>query len=66
MKNKRKSSGIIIIGNEILSGKTLDTNSNFMCKELFKKGISCNEINITRDENLRVVEKINLFRSKYD
>ena len=63
MKNKRKSSGIIIIGNEILSGKTLDTNSNFMCKELFKKGISCNEINITRDENLRVVEKINLFRS---
>jgi molybdenum cofactor synthesis domain-containing protein len=66
MKKKRKSSGIIIIGNEILSGKTLDTNSNFMCNELFKKGISCDEINITRDEELRIIEKIDLFKSKYD
>ncbi len=39
MKKQRKTSGIIIIGNEILSGKTLEKNSNFMCKELFHIGV---------------------------
>ena len=55
MKKKRKSSGIIIIGNEVLSGKTLDTNSNFMCKELFKIGISCEEINTIKDDEKTII-----------
>ncbi len=66
MKKKRKSSGIIIIGNEILSGKTLETNSNFMSKELFRIGISCEEIVTIKDEKPRIVEKVNIFRKKYD
>ena len=66
MKKNRKTSGIIIIGNEVLSGKTLDTNSNFMCKELFKIGISCEEINTIKDEKIEIVKRINDFRSKYD
>ncbi len=66
MKKKRKSSGIIIIGNEVLSGKTLDTNSNFMCKELFKIGISCEEINSIKDDEKTIIDKINIFKSKFD
>jgi len=31
--------GIVIIGNEILSGRTLDTNSNYLTRELIKEGI---------------------------
>ena len=66
MKKKRKTSGIIIIGNEILSGKTLETNSNFMCKKLFDVGISCEEINTIKDEECKIIEKVNFFRNKYD
>jgi len=66
MKKKRKSSGILIIGNEILSGKTLEKNSNFMCKNLFEVGISCEEINILKDEESKIIEKVNFFRNKYD
>ena len=65
MKKKRKSSGIIIIGNEILSGKTLETNSNFMCKELYNVGISCNEIIIIKDHKKEIVNSVNLYRKKY-
>ena len=65
MKKKRKTSGIIIIGNEILSGKTLEKNSNFMCKELFRIGVSCEEIVIIKDDKSRIIEKLNNFRKKY-
>ena len=64
MKLKRKTSGIIIIGNEVLSGKTLDTNSNFLCKKLFEIGIECKEISVVQDIEKNIVEKINLFRKK--
>ena len=33
-----KTASIIIIGNEILSGRTKDTNSNYLAKILVKKG----------------------------
>ena len=66
MKKQRKSSGIIIIGNEILSGKTLEKNSNFMCKELFSIGISREEIAIIKDDKSRIIEKLNVFRKKYN
>ena len=66
MKLKRKTSGIIIIGNEVLSGKTLDTNSNFLCKKLFEIGIECKEISVVQDIEKNIVEKINLFRKKFD
>ncbi len=65
MKENRKTSGIVIIGNEVLSGKTLDTNSNFMCKELFKIGVSCKEISTIKDNEQEIIEKVNNFRSKY-
>ncbi len=66
MKKKRKSAGIITIGNEILSGKTIDTNSNFICNQLFNIGVSCEEVCTIKDEKLKIIEKVNIFRSKYD
>ena len=66
MKLKRKTSGIIIIGNEVLSGKTLDTNSNFLCKELYEMGMECKEVSVIQDIERTIIEKVNLFRKKYD
>ena len=37
--NNRHTAIILVIGNEILNGKTLDTNSRFLAHKLFVRGI---------------------------
>jgi molybdenum cofactor synthesis domain-containing protein len=66
MKSNRKTFGIIIIGNEILSGKTLDTNSHLICTELNNLGMICKEIVTIPDIEKIISEKVNLFRQKFD
>jgi len=66
MKAKTRTAGIIIIGNEILSGKTLETNSNFICKEFFKIGVVCEEIRIVKDLKVKIIKVIKEFKSKYN
>ena len=38
------TAGVIIIGSEILSGRTLDTNANFIAKKLINVGIKLEQI----------------------
>ena len=45
-----QNAAIIIIGNEILSGRTLDKNSNFICKRCSLLGIKVSEIKIIQDD----------------
>ena len=45
-----KTAGIIIIGNEVLSGKTQDTNSHFLCQELRALGVEVQRISVIPDE----------------
>ena len=45
-----KTASIIIIGNEILSGRTQDTNSNYLAKMLVQKGVSLEEIRVIPDD----------------
>ena len=66
MKSNRKTFGIVIIGNEILSGKTLDTNSHLICSELNNVGMVCKEIVTIPDVEKIISEKVNLFRQKFD
>ena len=54
MKKKKKvNAAILIIGNEILSGRTLDKNTNFIAKRCSKIGISLEEVRVIPD-----IEKI--------
>ena len=34
-----KTAGIVVIGNEILSGKVVDANSPYLCRELRLLGV---------------------------
>ena len=49
-KIKNPTACIIIIGNEILSGRTLDTNKNYLCKELTAIGIDVLEARVVKDD----------------
>ena len=45
--DKKLSAALIIIGNEILSGRTQDSNMQFLGRELGKIGIFCFQAGLT-------------------
>ncbi|MAS87748.1 MAG: competence/damage-inducible protein A [Micavibrio sp.] len=63
---KKKTSAIVVIGNEILSGRTQDANINFIAKAMTKKGIDLTEVRVVPDVETLVVEAVDLMRSRYD
>jgi len=57
---------IVIIGNEILSGRTQDTNLNYIAKGLVERGVRLREVRVIPDVCETIVEAINEVRAKYD
>src|SRR5688572_10574316 len=45
-----KTAGIILIGNEILSGKIEDANAAYLCRELRGLGVDVRRISVVPDE----------------
>jgi molybdenum cofactor synthesis domain-containing protein len=56
---------VLIIGNEILSGKTQDTNLQFLGFELAKLGIRLAEGRVVRDEPAAIVHHVNECRREF-
>ena len=54
-----KTASIVIIGNEILSGRTKDTNSSYLAKILVKKGIALREVRVIPDNHNIIKSVIN-------
>jgi molybdenum cofactor synthesis domain-containing protein len=61
-----KSAGIVIIGNEVLSGKTQDTNSYFLCAELRQLGVEVQKISTIPDVIELIGQEVAAFSQKYD
>ena len=59
------TSSVIIIGNEILSGRTLDLNSNFIAKRCSKIGIKLCEIKIIPDSKSEIIKTVIQASKKY-
>ncbi|WP_135079657.1 molybdopterin-binding protein [Terasakiella sp. SH-1] len=57
---------IVIIGNEILSGRTQDSNLNFLATELNKLGIQVGEARVIPDIETVIIDTINYARNTYD
>jgi molybdenum cofactor synthesis domain-containing protein len=60
------SACVIIIGNEILSGRTHDANIPYLAKALNGVGIRVMEARVVRDDERAIVEAVNASRASYD
>lgn len=61
-----KTAGIIIIGNEVLSGKTQDANSHFLCQELRALGVEVRRISVIPDEIELIGREAAAFSERFD
>jgi molybdenum cofactor synthesis domain-containing protein len=61
-----RSAGIVVIGNEILSGKVTDTNSPFLARELRKLGVTLRRITTIPDEIDLIAATVREFAGAYD
>ena len=59
------TAGIIVIGDEILSGRTQDSNSNFIAKNLLKEGIKLEEVVVIKDDKKTIIDKVINYSEKY-
>jgi FAD synthetase len=61
-----KTAGIIIIGDEILSGKVQDDNSFFMARELWEHGIQLCRISVIPDSVNEIALEVRDFSGRFD
>src|SRR6185369_78228 len=61
-----KTAGIIVIGNEILSGKTRDENSPYLVRELRDLGVDVRKICVVPDELHLISNEVKNFSNTYD
>jgi len=61
-----KTAGIVIIGNEVLSGKTRDTNSHFFCTELRQLGVEVQKISTIQDDIEIIGKEVVTFSDCFD
>ena len=57
---------LIIIGNEILSGRTQDKNLNHLALELNKVGVQLREVRVVPDIEAKIIDAVNATRVEYD
>ena len=65
-KNIKVNATILIIGNEILSGRTQDTNTSTLATWLNSIGVKVVEVRVVPDEEKIIIETLNFFRKTYD
>ena len=65
-KNTKVNSAIIIIGNEILSGRTQDTNTSTIATWLNSIGVKVCEVRVIPDVEKTIVDTINSLKTTYD
>ena len=60
------TAGILIIGNEILTGKVRDANSPFLCRELRALGVEVKRISVIPDDVNVIAAEAAVFAHAYD
>ena len=66
MSNRAVTACVLIIGNEILSGRTQDTNLNHLATTLGSWGIQVREARVIPDVESIIVDAVNAARAAFD
>lgn len=66
MTESNVTAAIIVIGNEVLSGRTQDVNVQFLATNLGEMGIEIAEVRIIPDVADEIAAVVNLLREKHD
>jgi molybdenum cofactor synthesis domain-containing protein len=61
-----KTVGIVLIGNEILSGKVVDANAVYLCREFRALGVDVRKISVIPDEVELIAREVAEFHRAYD
>jgi molybdenum cofactor synthesis domain-containing protein len=61
-----KTAGIVLIGNEILSGKITDANAAYLCRELRALGVEVRQVSVIPDEVALICREVTEFSQAYD
>jgi len=65
-ESKTVTAALLIIGNEILSGRTKDANMHFLAEQLTAMGIRLSEARVVPDVAEEIIDAVNALRAKYD
>ena len=65
-KNTKVNAAILIIGNEILSGRTQDTNTSTLATWLSSIGVKVGEVRVIPDIEKIIIDTLNKLRATYD
>jgi molybdenum cofactor synthesis domain-containing protein len=57
---------LIIIGNEVLSGRTQDANLQYLALGLNEVGVQLKEVRVIPDDEAEIIATINALRAKFD
>src|SRR3982751_2895205 len=63
--NQSATAAVLVIGDEILSGRTQDTNSNYIARFLGALGIDLKEVRVVGDVEAEIVAALNALRARY-
>src|SRR5438445_11564437 len=61
-----KTAGIVLIGNEILSGKIADANAAYLCRELRQLGVEVRRISVIPDEAELIAREVAAHSREYE
>jgi len=64
--NQNPNIALIIIGNEILSGRTLDKNTQYVASRLAPLGVELREVRVVADIEGKIIAAVNELRKTYD
>jgi molybdenum cofactor synthesis domain-containing protein len=60
------TAAMLVIGDEILSGRTRDANMHYLAGQLTDKGVDLKEVRVVSDEAQDIVEAVNALRDRWD